>query len=1048
MTTPRFLALGLVFLWNVVVSCPVVAMQLPHALATEVMEPVQPSDAGWAQSAWSARDGAPPSLANVVSNSDGIVFGSSLGRLHRFDGAHFSEVEGSDGSPFRVDSVMTSRKGNDGDVWFGTYTGEVIRVGRASVDRFGVREGLPGNAEIRDIAVQGGRVLASTSRGLYQLEHGRWRSVGLAQIDGRQVWGAAFDGTRWWAVVESRLVKLSRDLRSLTPVAEVSVDMHAGLAGDERVGVWYWQLSGDRNLCRLGHAIVCYRVEGITYPRIDRHGTLWWTRPQGLMAFSAQSPVSRRGRVRVIDVGAETSGLAPAPDGTLWINASGRLMRLAPTPVERIPSPSGAPVSASNGNVWVAGFSEGLHLVGRPSSSSPLFLDEKGHLSAMPPVSGTNRFRKLSPAEAAAESRPVILAKAEGVPASIVHVQRAAGSSYLATLTPPGLWTYDDGRWKAHSKLPLDKGAVVRGIARTSAGILYVGAQRDHNGLYAFDGKAWRAVKWHDNDEMGEEIFRVYIDAQDRIWLGHRSSSVTMLSNGKARKYTRSDGLSVGSVRDIAEFAGDVWIVGHDGVARFTQEAFETLRLDHDVPVGGISGLAMDDKGAIWLGAAQGIVRVAHDQWSSAIGHDEREARITLFGELRGVDFPVSDLAPRPAVTKAVDGSLWFFTRGATYRIDPRRVGTPQPAPTLVIDAVAADGVRQQEGRRLTVPAGTHRLAVRFRTLGPVVPDRTEFRYRIAGLENGWVPISGRELVLDRLPPGNYTLQLQASREDGDWTGVPITLALSLPPTFWQSIWAKVLLAAALCAVTALVIYLRMKQLDGRRRAIAQAQSRERGEIARDLHDTLLQGIHGLILRVQSCTFALPRDSEIRMKLDQALDTAESLLVEGRDRVMQLRISLPSGSGFPDALEQLGLRLSRDYGVAFQQRVHGVGSIPERAQDETFQIVREALRNALSHAKASQVVLDISYRAEHVRVSVSDDGKGIDPLIMGDRMAGGHWGITGIRERAARLGAGLVIESAAGKGTRVILDIPLQSRRTRPRGKSFLTHLCNGWPRA
>jgi len=1044
MTIRASLALGLLFLSTVAVSCPAVAMQLPSPLPTDVMEPVQPSEAGWVRSAWSARDGAPPSLANVVSSSDGIVLGSSLGKLHRFDGARFSEVEGSDGAPFRVDTTMTSREGVNGDVWFGTFRGEVIRVGRASVDHFGAGEGLPSSTEIRDIAVQDGRVLAATSRGLYQLRGRRWQSVELAQAEGRQVWGAAFDGTRWWAVVESRLVMISRDLRTLTPVAEVSADIHAGVVGDARVGVWYWQLSGDRNLCRLGRTIVCYQVERITYPRIDRDGVIWWARPQGVMGFSTGAPTSRdaihrRGVVRVIDVGVETSGLTAAPDGTLWINASGRLMRLARTPVERIPSPSGAAVSASNGNVWVAGFSEGLRLIGRPAPSSALFVDDKGHVGTVLPAAGSNRSRRLSTAEAAAESRPVILAEAQGVPASIVHLQQGTGgNTYLATLTPPSVWKYDDGGWKEHSKLPLDKGAVVRGIARNSAGTLYVGAQRDHNGLYAFDGKDWQAVAWRDNEAgEAEPIFRLYGDAQDRIWIGHRSS-VTLLFRGRTRKFTAADGLSVGPIRDIAEFGGDLWVVGNDGVARFHDDAFETLRLDRDVPIGGISGLAIDDGGAIWLGAAQGIVHVARDQWLSAIGRGDREARVTLLGELRGVEFPISDLAPRPAVTKAGDGSLWFLTRGATYRIDPRRVGPVQPAPPLVIDAVVADGVRQQSGPHLSVPAGSHRLAVTFRTLGPVVPDRTAFRYRIAGLDNGWIPVSGRDVVLDRLPPGDYTLELQASREDGAWTGAPVTLALSLPPTFWQSIWAKVLFAALLCAATALVIVVRMKQIEARRRTIAEAQVRERGDIARDLHDTLLQGIHGLILRVQSCTFGLPQDSEIRTKLDQALDTAESLLVEGRDRVMQLRIRLPSGGTFPDALEQLGLRLSRDHGVVFQQRVHGVGSIPDLAQDDTFQIVREALLNAFRHANASQVMLEIAYREEHARVSVSDDGQGIDPLVMGDRMASGHWGITGMRERAARLGGHLAIESAAGRGTCIILDVPLRTKDARSRGKSLL----------
>ena len=83
-------------------------------------------------------------------------------------------------------------------------------------------------------------------------------------------------------------------------------------------------------------------------------------------------------------------------------------------------------------------------------------------------------------------------------------------------------------------------------------------------------------------------------------------------------------------------------------------------------------------------------------------------------------------------------------------------------------------------------------------------------------------------------------------------------------------------------------------------------------------------------------------------------------------------------------------------------------------------------------------MLEIALRQEYVPLSVSDDGQGIDPLIMGDRMASGHWGITGIRERAAQLGASLAIESAAGEGTRIILDVPLRTKDARSRGKSLL----------
>ncbi|HEY0505767.1 MAG TPA: ATP-binding protein [Lysobacter sp.] len=995
--------------------------------AVEIMAPVAPAEVGRVQTLWSSRDGVPASPDFLMPDSDGILLLASQRRLYRFDGARFSAVEDADGSPVVVDGIVNTFAGENGDVWIGTRMGEILRVGRRSVERFGLAQGLPDNAEVRAVAAQDGKVLAGTARGLYRLQRGRWRKVELPGLAESTVWAVRFDGTQWWGIGGSQLVRIARDLRSMESVSRTADDVNSQLFGDARVGVWYWQPSGDRNLCRLGDAIACYTVRVVGYPQIDRDGVIWWPDRGKLFALDAGAPrgaasATERGLVRVLDIGGEFDEVVPAPDGTLWGVVGGRLMRLARTPVERVPIVPGAVIPAAGGKAWVAAFSSGLHLVGRPEPGAWLFRNDEGDIRAgARTAAAPGSLRKLTPAEAGLESRPVMLAEVDGIPDSIVRLDRGKdGSAFAATLTPPTLWMYDGRQWRQHSALPVDKGAVVRGIAQDSRGNVYVGATRDRDGLHVFDGTRWSAVPWRADGETAE-IAAVHVDVRDRIWLGHRTS-VTVLAQGKARTYRQADGVPGGPIRAIQEVDGDLWVIGMFGVSRFHDGAFQPLRLDSRQTISGITGFAIDDAGAMWLGAAQGIVRISRDQWSAAISRPGMQARVTLLGELQGVAHPAVDTAPLPTVTRLEDDSLWFNTLGAVYRIDPRRAGAPQPAPPLAITAVVADGVRLTDGRIVEVPAGTHRLAFPFRALAPVVPERTALRYRVSGLDEGWTPATGGEVVLDRLPPGDFALELQASAEDGAWSGTPSRLAFSMPPTFWQSIWSRLLLAALLCVATALAILWRARLVDARRRAIAEAEHREREKIARDIHDTLLQGVNGLLMTMQATVGRLDCGTPVRERLEGSMDMAERILVEGRDRVSALR---SFDCGTLDLARELQIHardLAQERRIMCEVRLQGEPRpLLAAAQDEMIQIGREALTNAFHHSFAGEIVLAVDYSADGVRIEVVDNGVGLQPV---DEARSGHWGIQGMRERAAAIGGTLDVCVRTEGGTRVSLAVP------------------------
>ena len=205
----------------------------------------------------------------------------------------------------------------------------------------------------------------------------------------------------------------------------------------------------------------------------------------------------------------------------------------------------------------------------------------------------------------------------------------------------------------------------------------------------------------------------------------------------------------------------------------------------------------------------------------------------------------------------------------------------------------------------------------------------------------------------------------------------------------------------------------------------------ERTRIARELHDTLLQSFHGLLLRFQTASYLLPeRPAEAKEKLDGAIDHAAKAITEGRDAVQGLRASTVERNDLAVAIRTLGDELATDASARPAAR-HSVSpskgetrDLHPIVRDEIYKIAAEALRNAFRHAHAERVEVEIRYDDEQFRLRVRDDGKGIDPAVLADQGVEGHYGLRGMPERAALIGGKLAVWSEVGAGTEVELRIP------------------------
>jgi signal transduction histidine kinase len=213
---------------------------------------------------------------------------------------------------------------------------------------------------------------------------------------------------------------------------------------------------------------------------------------------------------------------------------------------------------------------------------------------------------------------------------------------------------------------------------------------------------------------------------------------------------------------------------------------------------------------------------------------------------------------------------------------------------------------------------------------------------------------------------------------------------------------------------------------------------KERTRIARELHDSLLQGVQGMMFRLEAVRRLLPnRPEEAAGHLDVAIDAGLAAINEGRRAVGELRVAGPVGTDLPQALADLGSefepeiqlpgQLPGNYrGAAPQFRVlvqgRAIALIPV-VRDEVYRIAREAVRNSFRHARAGLVEVEIVFAEGIFTVRVRDDGVGLDPAVLEHGYRKGHWGLPGMRERALEFGGELEVWSQRNAGTEIELKI-------------------------
>jgi len=638
------------------------------------------------------------------------------------------------------------------------------------------------------------------------------------------------------------------------------------------------------------------------------------------------------------------------------------------------------------------------------------------------------------------------------------------GRTWLAP-AQGGLYVLQNGQVQPVTSIPPNE--VVYSISGR-ADVVWVGRQRGGLTRLRFRNGAIASQSYTKANGLAQNsAYAVHESRDGSVWAGTLNGGVGKFKDGHFTTYMTTDGLASNTVSSILETRdGAMWFATPSGLSSLSNGQWRTYTMVEGLPSPEVNCLFEDSSGTLWSGTSAGlaffasnrfqipheapdvlreqIVGMAEDKsgrfWIATSDHVLRVPRSKLVsGVVKAVDVREYDQADGLESTEGVKrsqsvvsdsaGRIWFSLRSGLSVVDSSQI-TDYSVPALPhIEAITAENNLVNLAGSLRIPPSPRRITFEYTGLSLAVPGRIRFRYFLEGFDRSWSePVATREAVYTNLGAHSYRFRVVACNSEGLWSESEAAVGFEVEPAVWQTWWFRTGSAALILLLVWCVYLYRLRQLAKVFNIRVEERVGERTRVARELHDTLLQSFHGLLLRFQTVSNLLPAGAP-KQKLDDAIDQAAQAITEGRDAVQGLRSSTIATNDLASAITALGTELARSElnpnAAEFHVEVEGTPrDLHPILRDEVYRIAGEALRNALHHAQAQRIEVEIRYDERQLRLRVRDDGKGIDPKLLNEDGRAGHYGLGGMRERAKLMGGKLAVWSELDSGTEVELRIP------------------------
>ncbi|MGB9148191.1 MAG: two-component regulator propeller domain-containing protein [Acidobacteriaceae bacterium] len=939
---------------------------------------------GYTSKLWSAQDGLPDqNIQALAQTADGRLWIGTRSGLLSFDGASFRNFARNMAPAAIERGVNCLLAARDGSLWIGTEGGGLLRYRDHTFRSYAVAARSP-NEFVRAIFEdRAGTIWVGADQGLFRVS-----GTTLVRVDGAGRVPAIFvraitqDGSGNIWVGGNELLEFSGESyqREIALPGNLSQDLVYSLFTTRDGEVWAGALSG---LYRLTPEGSLHRLDGFSAPVAVMaqvpDGALWvGTTGQGIAV------VHDRGFDRIADAGLPSrtvTALIEDREGNIWIGTRAGVVRLTRTPVDivRIPGWTDSEFETlygdSDGSLWMTASSRLFHirhggaklwqLPGMPGLRvRTLLRDHQGNLWI-----GTDGQGLLRIAQKGLTRYTI----SNGLINDFVNaiLQSRDGSVWVGTegglthITARGMRNFDTRNGLAYFN--------VTALLEAGNGDLWVGTSR---GLSHLAGNGYV----HDaaTEALGQEqLWSIFQDASGEIWFG-TSSGLYGFRAGRLAHVTTAQGLATNTVYDILEDnRGNVWLSGPNCISR--------LR------AGDLDAFAEGRSGRVHLT----LFVDSHDLESNS-----------LYGGLQ----PEGAVAP--------NGDVWFPGSNGAVHIAVRGIA-PETRFPVMIDQIVADGQVLSPDAKVVLRPGDGRLEITYAAVRLRSQEAIRYRYRMKGLEPWNDASTRRTAYYTRLPPGRYSFQVEATAIDNPGTVAETSVEIVQEPHFYATLWFAACCIAAVLGLIFVVYRLRLRQMRMRFQAVAE----ERARLAREMHDTVIQGCAGISALLEAALGVEQTEEPLREQLlNYANKQARATIEAAREAVWALRNPAAGPTDLGSRCCELARRFEAESGIPVVCRVSGAPYPQGDAETHELEMtVREALTNAVAHSGARRIALTVSFGSSEAAITIQDDGAGFDPDAA--ISAEGHYGLIGMRERVSLLGGQMAIVSQPGQGTKISIVV-------------------------